>query len=125
MQLRWQHSVKISGRRAFRTFQLNIVLLKCFYSDLVKSMFNWIVLVGVKAYYYIYLTISNKSITNVFTETKAATRIVGDHLNNINLQLNQNKTTFMKCCCKNSHSLTIYLKEIIKYHVISLKVQPF
>lgn len=31
---------------AFRTFQLNIVLLKCFYSDLVKL----IVLVGVKAY---------------------------------------------------------------------------
>lgn len=34
----------------FRTFQLNIVLLKCYYSDLVKLMFNWIVLVGVKAY---------------------------------------------------------------------------
>lgn len=60
-----------------------------------------------------------------FTETKAATRIVGDHLKNNNLQLNQNKTTFMKFCCKNSYSLTIYLKEIIKYHVIPLKVQPF
>lgn len=66
-----------------------------------------------------------KSIDDVFTETIAATQIfiVEDHFNNLNQQLNK------KSCCdtflKDANFLIIYWKEVIKYHFISLKVQPF